>query len=117
MDKLLLNASSLQMNYNESKDALDERAKRYKVDKIIPEAWKKTLYVLGFAVSAVWAAYLSWKCSGYKQSVLWRRVLSAGIAASFNIFYVLYYFMSRSDVCYIIKRVNEIKGLSQKINK
>jgi hypothetical protein len=116
-EQLILNPLSIQNNFDETQKKLEEKAKQYGIDKFIninswPILWKITM-----GVCALWAAWLSWKCSDYKGSELYRRIFSAIVAASFNVFYVIYYFTLKGDTCWLMKRIGEIHSKCAKLKK
>lgn len=74
-------------------------------------AWTQTKimrYII-LAIGAAWAVYLSWRCSGYKGSMMVNRVISATLAGLLNYLYVAYYYLTKSDLCFIIKRLSMVK--------
>ena len=65
------------------------------------------ILLVGFGI---YAFYLSWKCSAIKPNNFYQRSFAATLAALLNIIYVIYYYLSRSDICHIMKVVHRIEN-------
>jgi hypothetical protein len=87
---------------------ISDNADKYKVTQYIKKSY--ILFVAPYIIfgAAIWAAYLSWKCSNFKHGSMLTRLFKMLIAATLNVFYILYYFLTKSDVCYILKRLDEV---------
>ena len=109
MSQMFVNPATVQLGLNDSQKIVEEKANKYHMGKFVHLLFISYVWKTIMILAAIYAAYLSWKCSGYKGSVMWRRVISAMIAAMFNIVYVVYYYVARSDICFIIKKVSGLK--------
>jgi amino acid permease len=93
-----------------SDNIIQESDKYPRIKKIKDEYVKytKEITIIIIISCAIFAGYLAWQCSSFKGSNILSRIFKVFVAMLLNIFYIIYYYLTKSDICFIMKRLDEI---------
>lgn len=106
MDRYLYD--NLDTKRTQSLAYLTDKVKKYPTLKKYWDTYGKWITLAVVCASAIYAFHLSWKCSSFGDSGVPSRLASASIAATLNVMYIVYYYLSKTDQCFIMKRLNQI---------
>jgi uncharacterized membrane protein (DUF485 family) len=107
MDKIIGN--KLDQTIQQGTSYIDKKLQKHPKYQVWKSKYWKYIWPATLIGFAIYAVHLSWKCSAIKDGYMYSRITSAIFAGLLNIVYVLYYYMARTDTCFIMKKLVEIE--------